>query len=116
MSRLADKVAVITGANRGIGKGIARAFAAEGARLAICARNHDKLVAAAADLRAEGTEVIAGSLDVSDETAVTAFVNETMAAYGRIDILVNNAGAFDGGRLDEVSLAAWNNVINACLT
>lgn len=116
MSRLANKVAVITGANRGIGKGIARAFAAEGARLALCARNHEKLVAVADELRSEGTEVIAGSLDVSDETAVTAFINETMAKYGRVDILVNNAGAFDGGRLDEVSLAAWNNVIDACLT
>ena len=116
MNRLSGKVALITGANQGIGKGIARAFAAEGAKLAICARNAAKLDAAADELRSAGAEVLAQALDVTDEAAVNAWVAAAREKFGRIDLLVNNAGAFDGGRLDEVSLAAWNNVIGACLT
>ena len=116
VNRLSGKVALITGANQGIGKGIARAFAAEGAKLAICARNAAKLDAAADELRSAGAEVLAQALDVTDEAAVNAWVAAAREKFGRIDLLVNNAGAFDGGRLDEVSLAAWNNVIGACLT
>lgn len=116
MGKLDGQVAVITGGNQGIGKGIARAFAAEGCRLALCARNAERLDATAAELRAGGAEVIAHPADVSDEAAVAALFDTVRKQYGRIDILVNNAGAFDGGRLDEVSLAGWNNVIGACLT
>lgn len=116
MNKLAGKVALITGANQGIGKGIAKAFAAEGAKLAICARNASKLENTAAELRGTGAEVLAQALDVTDEAAVNAWVHAAHQKFGRIDLLVNNAGAFDGGRLDEVSYAAWNNVIGACLT
>ncbi len=116
MNRLSGKVALITGANQGIGKGIARAFAAEGAKVAICARNVAKLDQTVAELRAAGAEVLSQALDVTDEAAVNAWVAATHEQFGRIDLLVNNAGAFDGGRLDQVSLAAWNNVIGACLT
>ncbi len=116
MNRLSGKVALVTGANQGIGKGIAKAFAAEGARIAICARNAAKLDQTAAELRASGAEVLSQALDVTDEAAVNAWVKAAHDQFGRIDLLVNNAGAFDGGRLDQVSLAAWNNVIGACLT
>jgi NAD(P)-dependent dehydrogenase (short-subunit alcohol dehydrogenase family) len=116
LERLSGKVALITGANQGIGKGIAKAFAAEGAKLAICARNITKLEATAAELRALGAEVLVHALDVTDEAGVQDWVNAAQAQFGRIDLLVNNAGAFDGGPLDQVSLAAWNNVIGACLT
>lgn len=116
MNKLAGKVALITGANQGIGKGIAKAFAAEGAKLAICARNASKLESTVAELRSAGAEVFSQAVDVTDETAVDAWVAAAHQKYGRVDLLVNNAGAFDGGRLDEVSYAAWNNVIGACLT
>ncbi len=116
MHRLEGKVALITGSNQGIGKGIARAFAAEGARVAICARNAAKLDNTVSELRASGADVFAMPFDVTDEAAVKAWVAAAHERFGRIDILVNNAGAFDGGRLDNVSLAAWNNVIGACLT
>jgi NAD(P)-dependent dehydrogenase (short-subunit alcohol dehydrogenase family) len=114
--KLDGKVAVITGANQGIGKGIARAFAAEGCRLAICARNREKLEATAAELRALGATVLAQPTDVTDEEQVAALMAATLKHYGRIDLLVNNAGAFDGGRIDEVTLAGWDNVIGSCLT
>lgn len=116
MKRLDKKVAVITGANQGIGKAIARAFAVEGARLALCARNAEKLEQTATELRQAGAEVFSQPLDVSNEAAVDRFFDAVLAKFGRVDILVNNAGAFDGGRLDELSLEAWNTVIGSCLT
>lgn len=116
MGKLDGMVAVVTGGNQGIGKGIARAFAAEGCRLALCARNAERLDATATELCEAGADVLARPTDVSDEAAVAALFDAVMEHYGRVDILVNNAGAFDGGRIDEVSLAGWNNVIGACLT
>src|SRR5947209_2704798 len=97
MPKLDGKVAVVTGANQGIGKGIARAFAAEGCRLALCARNGEKLDDAAAELRAAGATVVSAPVDVTDEQAVEAFFDTVVQMFGRVDILVNNAGAFDGG-------------------
>ena len=116
MGKLEGKVAVVTGANQGIGKAIARAFAAEGAKLVICARNAQKLAATDAELRASGAEVLALPTDVTDEAAVTVLFKAAMETYGAVHILVNNAGAFDSGRLDELTLQNWNNVIGACLT
>ena len=116
MNELSHQIAVITGANRGIGKAIALAFAASGASLALCARNGESLQQVADELRAKGTDVLAQTCDVSVETDVERFFSAIQKKFGRVDILVNNAGAFDGGPLDEVSLDAWNNVIGACLT
>lgn len=116
MPSLAGQVAVVTGANQGIGKGIAVALAKERCRLAVCARNAQKLEAVAEQLRGDGIEVLALATDVSKEADVVSLFDAIDKRFGRVDILVNNAGAFDGGRLDELSMAAWNNVIGACLT
>lgn len=116
MESLAGKVAVITGANQGIGKGIAQALSRAGCKLALCARNAEKLEQVANELRTAGTEVLAVPTDVSVEEQVQSFFAQVAETFGRVDILVNNAGAFDGGRVDEVTLSAWNNVIGACLT
>lgn len=114
--RLAGQVAVVTGANQGIGKAIAQALAAEGCKLALCARNATKLQVTAAELRQSGADVFSLPTDVSDEAAVETFFRGVDETFGRVDLLVNNAGAFDGGRLDELTLAAWNNVVGSCLT
>src|SRR5690242_2315645 len=111
MPKLEGKIVVITGANQGIGKGIAKACAAEGARLALCARNVAKLESTAAELAAAGADVLARPVDVTSEAAVDRFFKAVVARYGRVDVLVNNAGAFDGGRIDTVTLEAWNNVV-----
>src|SRR5437016_3291226 len=116
MRKLAGKVVVVTGANQGIGKAIAKACAAEGARLALCARNAAKLEQTARELTAAGADVLAQPVDVTSERAVEQFFDSIVRRLARVDILVNNAGAFDGGRIDELTLAAWNNVIGACLT
>jgi len=73
MRRLEGKVAVITGGNQGIGKGIAKLFAEEGARLALCARNSKKLSATAEELRAAGADVFERPVDVGQEAAVETF-------------------------------------------
>ncbi|HVV99368.1 MAG TPA: SDR family oxidoreductase [Planctomycetaceae bacterium] len=116
MGQLTGKTAVITGANQGIGKAIAKVFAAEGCRLALCARNKTKLDATVAELKAAGADVIAQQTDVTSESQVASLIKMAHERFGKIDILVNNAGAFDGGRIDEVSLEGWNNVVGPCLT
>jgi 7-alpha-hydroxysteroid dehydrogenase len=94
MKRLSNSVAVVTGANRGIGKAIAKAFAAEGAKLALCARNAELLETAAAELRQSGAEVLAQPVDVANEQQVQAFFKAVMERFGRVDLLVNNAGGW----------------------
>jgi NAD(P)-dependent dehydrogenase (short-subunit alcohol dehydrogenase family) len=90
--RLQGKVAIVTGAGSGIGKAIATCFAREGARLSICGRTLSTLNEAAAEIRAQGGEVIVNACDVSHDEAVRNMVLQTMDAYSRVDVLVNNAG------------------------
>ena len=80
------------------------------------AGKHHSLEAAADELQHAGADVLAVPTDVSDESAVGALFDAVMAKFARVDILVNNAGAFDDGRIDQVSLEDWNNVIGVCLT
>ncbi len=111
MGRLTGKVALVTGGNRGIGLGIARGLAAEGASLAITARGIKELEQAAARLTGWGEAVLAIAADITREEKVADLFAETMRRFGRLDILVNNAGAFDGGPLDELSTEAWDRVL-----
>lgn len=113
---LHQQVAVITGASRGIGRGLAEALAREGCRLALCARSYEPLLMLAEQLQQRGVEVLIQQVDVSQETQVERFFEAIDQAYGRVDVLVNNAGAFDGGAFDELTFEAWNNVLGACLT
>ncbi|WP_324807452.1 glucose 1-dehydrogenase [Sphingomonas sp. LY29] len=113
MNRLKDKVALVTGAARGIGAGIARAFAAEGAKVWVT----DIDEAGAHDVAAElGDRHRAGLLDVGDEAQWIAVIDEVVAAEGRLDILVNNAGitGFEEGTgphdPEHASLDEWHRV------
>jgi NAD(P)-dependent dehydrogenase (short-subunit alcohol dehydrogenase family) len=111
MSKLTGKVALITGGNKGIGLGIARALAAEGARLSLTARGAEALGRAAAELTAGGAEILTVPADVTDEPQVRDVFARTLERFGRLDLLVNNAGAFDGGPLDELSAEVWDRVL-----
>lgn len=115
MGQLNGKVAIITGGNRGIGKGIAKGFAAEGASLTIAARDAALLTQTAEELRNRGAKVLAVPTDVTEEEQIIALFEKAMNEYNRLDILVNNAGAFDGGPIDELSTEAWDNVIGVNL-
>jgi NAD(P)-dependent dehydrogenase (short-subunit alcohol dehydrogenase family) len=94
MARLTGKVALITGASRGLGRAIALAYAQEGASLAVCARDGAALAAVAAELRAAGARVVPIRADVSELHDVERLVSLTLQEYGRIDVLVNNASIF----------------------
>lgn len=100
---LADKRVIITGASRGIGRAIAHAFAAEGARVAICARSSQAVAATGRALEAGAQDVIARAVDVTDSAGVQAFVAEVAERWGGVDVLVNNAGQGRGGNLDTLT-------------
>lgn len=89
---LKDKVALVTGAGRGIGKAIALAYAREGAKLAICARTESEIEQSAQEIRRTKAEAEGWGCDVSIEESVKEFVKNVIQKFGRIDILVNNAG------------------------
>ena len=116
MCQLDRKIAIITGAGSGIGKGIARAFASEGAILVIASRNQQQLETAAAELCAGGATVLVVPTDVVDEAQVVALFERTKQEFGRLDILVNNSGVFDGGPIEELSLETWRKVLDVNLT
>lgn len=113
---LADKVALITGASRGIGRAIAVDLAANGAKVVV---NYHSSAAAAeettAAIAAAGGEAIALKADVGDWGAAQALVKDTVAAYGQIDILVNNAGTTRDTLLMMMSENDWDTVINTNL-
>ena len=115
MGKLDGKIALITGGNKGIGKGIARGLAAEGATLVLAARGVEELNQTAEELREGGTTVLAVPTDVTDEAQIEALFERTMETFNRLDILVNNSGAFDGGPLDELSTEALDNVLSVNL-
>jgi len=111
MKKLEGKIALVTGASRGIGLGIAEALAAEGASLVLTARNAERLNQDAESLARAGTTVIAVPADVTDEAQVGEVFRHTREQFGRLDLLVNNAGIFDGGPLDELSVETWDRVM-----
>ena len=92
MMRLEDKVAIVSGGSRGIGRAIVRALAAEGASVVIAARDQDALARTVAELRKENLSVEGLVADVAVEAQVTHLVQHVVHAHGRVDILVNNAG------------------------
>lgn len=110
--KLKDKVALITGGGRGIGKAIALAYAREGARLALCARTEAEVEQAAAELRNLKVEAEGWSCDVSMEEPVKEFVAAAHKKFGRIDILVNNAGVMTRpAPMTELDVKKWDYTI-----
>ena len=104
---LTARAAMITGASRGIGNAIALGMAAEGCRLSLCARGREDLEETAKDLRENGAEVLASTLDVTDENAARRWFDETRERYGGVDILVNNVGGSRPGGNLSASADDW---------
>jgi 3-oxoacyl-[acyl-carrier protein] reductase len=96
--QLKEKVAIVTGGSRGIGRAICFALAEEGCRVAFCARGEEQLRRTEAELNEKGVETLAVAADVTNGDDIERLVQTTIASFGRVDILVNNAG---GGRPGE---------------
>ena len=104
---LKGKVAVVTGGTQGIGKATARQLAREGASVAICARNQERLDSVAAELAETGAQVLAMSADMSNAADIERFMKAVGDKFGRIDILVNNAGTSKRGAFLELTDEEW---------
>ena len=109
---LKDKVVVVTGASRGIGRAIAHGFADEDARLSICGRTQDTLQNVTAELTEKGAHVFAKPTDVTDTQQVAAFISETVDTYGRIDVVVNNVGGSRWTPLEDISDTEWHEILD----
>jgi NAD(P)-dependent dehydrogenase (short-subunit alcohol dehydrogenase family) len=109
------KVALITGASRGIGLAIARSLAGLGAKVALCARDPKRLETAAAGLKQTGASVVAIPADVRGADEIASLVRETEHALGPIEILVNNAGIGYFAPVQEASEANWDAVLDTNL-
>ena len=115
--KLDGRVAVITGAGRGIGQAIALAYAREGARLALAARSESELEQAVVAVSELGAEAIAVPTDVTSQADTERLSQATVERFGRIDVLVNNAGISGPiGPLQDNDIAEWVDTINVNLT
>jgi 3-oxoacyl-[acyl-carrier protein] reductase len=115
MSQLANQIAVVTGAGRGIGRAIALKFATEGADVVCLSRTQENSDKVAAEVRALGRKAWAVAVDVSDSAAVTAASEKILTDCGKIDILVNNAGVTRDGLVMRMSDADWDAVLDTNL-
>jgi len=121
--RLAGKIAIVTGSTRGIGRGIAEMFAAEGARVVVTGRSREAGNEVKSAITGAGGEAIYVPTDVGREEDIAAMVAVTLAAYGRLDILVNNAAPTElvgPGRedraADALSTESWERILRVALT
>ncbi|MDQ0193647.1 SDR family NAD(P)-dependent oxidoreductase [Paenibacillus wynnii] len=112
---LTDKIAVITGASRGIGFGLAKAMAHAGAKVAVAARNGEELDQLVSEIRANGGDAVAFTLDVRDVKEIDLVIHQVKMHFGRLDILVNNAGLGDNHPAVDVTEEDWDNMMDVNL-
>jgi NAD(P)-dependent dehydrogenase (short-subunit alcohol dehydrogenase family) len=103
-----NRVVLITGGSRGLGLELARTFAGEGARLAICARDEAELKRAEIDLKSRGADVLAIQCDITVRTQVDEMIRSIVGHFGSIDVLVNNAGVIQVGPMEEMRVADYD--------
>jgi 3-oxoacyl-[acyl-carrier protein] reductase len=114
--RLAGKVALVTGGSRGLGRGIAEGFAAEGANVIVnFLKDGASAEAVVAKVKELGADAIAVKADVGDEHAVQGMVDAALKSFGKIDILVNNAGLLNAVPLAQMSIETWDEMIRTHL-
>lgn len=104
-----DRVAVVAASSKGLGKAVALGLAAEGAKLAICARGEEELRRTAAEI---GGDVFAQALDVTSEQQVRDFIQSATRKFGRVDICVSNAGGPPAKRFADTSIEDWRNAVD----
>jgi NAD(P)-dependent dehydrogenase (short-subunit alcohol dehydrogenase family) len=114
--QLQDRVAIVTGASNGIGRGIAEMFAAEGARTVLVARRAELLEEVAAGIRARGGEALPVPTDLTREGDVLALFDTVRQRWGRLDVLVNNAGVATHRNTEDITLDYWREVLDINIT
>jgi NAD(P)-dependent dehydrogenase (short-subunit alcohol dehydrogenase family) len=114
--QLQDKIAIVTGASNGIGRGIAETFGAEGAKTVLVARRGELLDEVAAGIRGKGGEAVPVPTDLTKEGAVTALFARVKQTYGRLDVLVNNAGIATHMNTEDITLEYWRNALDINIT
>lgn len=112
---LKGKNAAVTGSSQGIGYAIARALAAEGCNVALCARNKDRLEKARRDIETFGVKAVGITADLATEDGCKVFVGEAVEQLGGLDILVNNVGGMIPGTLDSLTSSDWDRVLSVNL-
>jgi NAD(P)-dependent dehydrogenase (short-subunit alcohol dehydrogenase family) len=113
---LTGRVAIVTGGSIGLGRQMAEALCESGAKLALCARNKERCDQAAAELQKTGADVLSLACDVKKPASIQAVIDQTIAHFGRIDILINNAGTSWGAPVKDMTLEAWNKVMDTNMT
>jgi 3-oxoacyl-[acyl-carrier protein] reductase len=116
MFSLQDKVAIVTGASQGIGRDTALALAEAGAKVAVAARNEEKLASLVREISAAGGEGFAVKMDVADLEQVKAGFKQVLEKFGRLDILVNNAAITRDGLAVRMKVEDWDAVLRTNLT
>jgi NAD(P)-dependent dehydrogenase (short-subunit alcohol dehydrogenase family) len=115
--RLLDRIAVVTGGSRGIGRAVALAFAREGARVAVAGAHDPTALARVVDeITTHGKDAFALTADVSQRAQVDRMVQQVLERWGRIDVLVNNAGIIHPTRLEEIGETQWQETLAVHLT
>lgn len=110
--RFTGKVAIVTGAGQGIGKGVALRLAREGAAVVVAEYNADTAAETGAEIQVAGGQALPYAVDIADVGALQTMVNDVVAALGRIDILVNNAGVVQTKPMLDLSEADWDRVVD----
>ena len=116
MNRFEGRVALVTGASRGIGEAIARRLASEGAQVVAAARSREALGRVVEEIRAAGGAATAAALDLSDPASIEAAVKEVLTSHGEISVLVNNAGVTEDNLILRMSRESWDRVLGTNLT
>jgi len=115
VTRLAGKIALITGGGTGIGRGTALAFAREGAKVAVAGRRVEKLQEVVSEIKVAGGEATAVACDVSRAADAQNAIRKTVEAFGKLNVLVNNAGVLHVSTIEEIPEDEWDRLIDANL-
>ncbi|MCA0424682.1 MAG: SDR family oxidoreductase [Proteobacteria bacterium] len=112
----AKKTAIVTGAGSGVGKAASLALAGAGFAVVLAGRRAEQLDAVVREIKGQGGEALAVATDVTDEASVANLFASAVKAFGRVDVLFNNAGVSGGGPIEDISLEAWQKVVDTNLT